>query len=130
MGADVAVGPGIAVGKEVGPEVAARLGVEVGVGWSVPSAPQAASTIPAIASEITRAMSGRTRDLPCEVVEGPVSENPRGVLKVPFNFMMLPTVLYSLQRPGSTVNRRQLLGSDQTRAGDGTSCTSRSAIGP
>ncbi len=69
VGADVAIGVGIAVGKEVGPEVVASLAVEVGVGWGVPSPPQAASTIPDIASEVTRAMSGRTRDLPGGVGE-------------------------------------------------------------
>ena len=117
MGADVAVGPGIADGKEVGPEVAARLGVEVGVGWGVPSAPQAASTIPAIASKVTRAMSGRTRDLPGGVGERPVSEDPLDVLNPPFNFMILSTLLYSLQRPGSSVKQKTAPGkrSDYSR---------------
>ena len=86
MGADVAVGVGVAVGQEVGPEVAASLGVEVGVGWGVPSPPQAASTILAIASEATRAMSRRRRDLPGGVGEGPVSEVPPGVLNSPLLF--------------------------------------------
>ena len=83
MAADVAVSVGIAVGKEVGPEVAACLGVELGVGWGVPSVPQAASMIAAIASEVARAMSARTRDLPGGVGEGPVSEDPLGVLNFP-----------------------------------------------
>ncbi len=86
MGADVAVGVGIAVGKDVGPEVLASLGVEGGVGWGLPSAPQAASTIPTIASEVTRAMSGRTRDLPGRVGEGSVSEVSLGVLNFPLLF--------------------------------------------
>ena len=85
MAADVAVGVGIAVGNEVGPEVAASLRVEVGVGSGVPSPPQAASAIPAVTSEVTRAMSGRTHDLPRGVAEGPVPEVPLGVL----NFSLL-----------------------------------------
>ncbi len=86
MGADVAVGVGISVGKEVRPEVAASLGVEVVVGWGVPSPPQAASTIPATASEVTRAMSGRAGNLRGGANEEPLSEVPLGVSNSPLLF--------------------------------------------
>ena len=85
MGAGVAVGAGLAVGEDVGPEVAASLGVEVGVGLGVPSAPQASSTIPTIASEVTRAMSGMACNLRRGHREEPLSESPLGVPNSPIS---------------------------------------------
>lgn len=105
MGTDVAVGVGIAVGKEVGPEVPASLGVELGVDLGVPSAPQAASTIPTKASETTRAMSGKACNLRRAHREEPLSEFPLGVPNSPISAHDLSTVLYSLQRPDSTVHQ-------------------------
>ena len=85
MGTDVAVGLGIAVGEELGPEVPASLGVEVGVVLGVPSAPQAASTIPTIASEVTTAISGRACNLGRGRRKEPLSEFPLGVPNPPIS---------------------------------------------
>ncbi len=101
----VAVGAGVSVGEEVGLEVAVSLRVEVGVGVVVPSPPQAAKTTPPMASEVTRAMSGRTRNLPGGVGGGPVSEVPLGVPNSPLLFHDF--VDFTLQFTATWQHRKQ-----------------------